>query len=94
MISRKPVLQFAESIEERLQHNDARYGRYGWRDGMTMLDLLARLHEEVCELHMAVKEDESLADIAREASDVGALAMMIHDLTLDPANSPTEEAEK
>lgn len=82
---RRPVLDFAIEMEQRLlAHDDAR-GEQGWMMRETTDEFLFnRMLEEMAELHAAmytegVTEDAALRKIVRECADVANFAMMISD---------------
>lgn len=75
---RFPLFRFAQDVERKLRENDARKGDLGWRD-LSIRTLLDMLADEVNELRRAIDNGDGLAT-EREACDVGAVAMMVHDL--------------
>ena len=80
---RRPVLQFAQLMEAKLQQHDHTRGPAGWQQELPDY-LLDRLDQEVAELRKVVLARDSAVDVALEAVDVGNLAMMVMDCYARP----------
>lgn len=79
---RKCILEFAISMEEKLQKHDEDYGKNGWKKS-NYLFLVNRIEDELRELieYLISKENtkENREKIKEECADIANFAMMIHD---------------
>lgn len=71
---------FLSHMRQRLDAN-ADKGRLGWREGITIFDLLDKLHEEERELVEELAQAPVDTDrVVEEAADVAVVVMMVADL--------------
>ncbi len=96
----RPALAwFAEALELRLRAKDAEKGFQGWR-AATVERLYADLFRHVLNLRGLIELHQANGDkISAKAVDVGALAMMVHDvlggeLTVELKRSAAQEASE